>query len=160
MAGQQKKTHSPPLPLQHLLNHKTDNHNTNLPNDMPVSNKNRPVQKITPSIPTLLYYTRFWNTNSVPVSDLYQYNCFKLTTQYHVPIFLIAQSKNPQRSPLRLRFLLRTLRKIFYVNGAVIQKQLYQPANTADLLLSAPPTNQTLPPVLLPLLLQQTLYLP
>ena len=37
-----------------------------------------------------------------------------------MPIFLIAKFKNPQRSPLRLRFLNLTLRKIFYVNGIVI----------------------------------------
>jgi hypothetical protein len=37
-----------------------------------------------------------------------------------LPIFPIAQDKNPQRSPLRLRFLSCTLRKIFYVNGIVI----------------------------------------
>ena len=45
---------------------------------------------------------------------------FKITTPYHLPIFLIVQVENPQRSPLRLRFLTCTLRKIYFVNGIVI----------------------------------------
>ena len=55
-----------------------------------------------------------------------QCNSFKLTTPYHVSIFPIAQDKNPQRSPLRLRFLPSNLRKISYVNGVVIQRPLHQ----------------------------------
>ena len=31
------------------------------------------------------------------------YSVFKLTKPYYLPIFPIAQDKNPQRSPLRLR---------------------------------------------------------
>jgi hypothetical protein len=43
----------------------------------------------------------------------------------HLPAFPIAQVKNPQRSPLRLRFLTCTLRKVFCVIDPVICRTMY-----------------------------------
>ncbi len=43
----------------------------------------------------------------------------------HLPAFPIAQVKNPQRSPLRLRFLTCTLRKAFCVIDPVICRTMY-----------------------------------
>lgn len=43
-----------------------------------------------------------------------------------MPAFPIAQVKNPQRSPLRLRFLTCTLRKAFCVIDPVICRTMYQ----------------------------------
>ena len=43
----------------------------------------------------------------------------------HWPASPIAQVKNPQRSPLRLRFLNGTLTKIFCAKSPVIKKPLY-----------------------------------
>ena len=61
-----------------------------------------------------LFQSRSWEE----ITMLVQW--FKITTPYHLPIFLIVQVENPQRSPLRLRFLTCTLRKIYFVNGIVI----------------------------------------
>ena len=50
---------------------------------------------------------------------------FRNNQTLYLPIFPIAQSKKPQRSPLRLRFLLCTLGKISFVYSLVIYEPLY-----------------------------------
>ncbi|MCI8299367.1 MAG: hypothetical protein HFI69_03305 [Lachnospiraceae bacterium] len=57
------------------------------------------------------------------VSTLVQHCANNYTN--HLPAFPIAQVKNPQRSPLRLRFLTCILRKAFCVIDPVICRTMY-----------------------------------